>query len=292
MSLAPALSTGCAIPNLFERWEQTSRRQPHTRVRHVPDSSLSDVIADPHWTRLTDPYNGMRAFVGSGTTTEHCQHQDLIGNRLLYSNDVYLTLPIATHVEVAPADFMDWAITPLQFKLATATALCANYQILDGLNFDDPVMPPAGETVGLVNRLTEQLGIPNKTLFTITGISKSSFNNWSNGRGTPRASSEGRLWELSELVDDLCTVLDQPIRTWLRVDPTRMDLLRGGEFDELFSAALSEQPNTASNPPAGMSRAVFAVGGDHDEIEDDRAPEGPLVIREAKRPQRATKLKR
>lgn len=96
--------------------------------------------------------------------------------------------------------------------------------------------PPAVEAVG---EIANWLGVSVGDVLKAAGISKRTFQSWKAlDVHRPRQSSEGRLWLLHQLAQDLVEVKGRSgLRQWLEADPSRRRLLRAGKVDELAERA-------------------------------------------------------
>jgi hypothetical protein len=120
--------------------------------------------------------------------------------------------------------------------------------------FDDDV-------VEVVRDLQHRLGIDLKDVLAAASIKPRTYHSWTQPSAPrPRLTSQGRLWALAQLVDDLPELLDVPLRQWVLADPDRLAALRTGRFDELLEQASHER---IQKDPAGTVAGPFhGVGED------------------------------
>jgi len=138
---------------------------------------------------------------------------------------------------------------------------------------DDPSrVDISSDAVTVARTLAHVLGVPLKDILKASEISRSSFHSWDKpSRPRPRLSSQGSLWALAELANELTETLKGNVAEWMRAHPTRRALLRAGEFDALYAQAF-ERPFRRGE---GAAPNYALTAGVHDE------PEGPLVERDA-----------
>jgi hypothetical protein len=114
--------------------------------------------------------------------------------------------------------------------------------------------------VTVVEQLVAMLGMPKRDVLRAAGISKSTFHTWDQPNGPrPRTASQGRLWALAELVDDLTDYLGARDRVgpWLLADNARRSLLRAGEFDAVLNLAA---PASVADTGTPYLSGLFAAG--------------------------------
>lgn len=127
------------------------------------------------------------------------------------------------------------------------------------------------DAVAVVDALTARLDLPVRDVLAAAGIRKSTFYTWKAPEARrPRVASQGRLWALTQAVEDLEELVGGSLRGWLLADPARLRLLRRGELDALLRAA--EPPASALTADAPAYAAAYGVGGDHVEPDDDQPP--------------------
>ncbi len=99
------------------------------------------------------------------------------------------------------------------------------------------VHPPLA--VDAVAEIADCFGVSVGDVLKAAGISKRTFQSWKvSGVRRPPQSSEGRLWLLHQLAQDLVEVKGRAgLRQWLEADPSRRRLLRAGKIDELAEHA-------------------------------------------------------
>jgi hypothetical protein len=122
----------------------------------------------------------------------------------------------------------------------------------------------AALTVRLISR---RLGLPIRDIVEAAGISRSSFYSWNSPNAPrPRVSSQGHLWELAQLVDDLDELLGESLQRWMLADPQRRVSLAHGDFAKLLDAA---QPKRRPRNNSDSYSDIYAVGGDATSAEED-----------------------
>jgi len=127
-----------------------------------------------------------------------------------------------------------------------------------------------GGAVAAVRGLAEFFGLPVGDILAAAGISRSSFYSWDKpNQPKPRTASQGELWTLVLLAEELRETLPGRVSEWLLADEGRLRLLREGQFDELH-AKVFERPFRRGE---GTATAYAAAYGITDELA------GPLVER-------------
>jgi hypothetical protein len=108
-------------------------------------------------------------------------------------------------------------------------------------------VPVAAATV---DQIADWLDVPTFYVLRATGIAKRTYHEWKrNSIRRPRLSSQGRLWDLYELVTDLVETMGATrLQSWLHQDEKRLSLLRHGNLDELASDAYITVARTATRP--------------------------------------------
>lgn len=117
------------------------------------------------------------------------------------------------------------------------------------------------DVVDVVRDLQRRLGIDLKDVLAAASIKPRTYHSWAQPSAPrPRLTSQGRLWALAQLVDDLPEVLNVPIRQWLLADSKRLMALQAGRFDALLEQASQERMQQG---PAGTVAGPFhGVGED------------------------------
>jgi hypothetical protein len=124
----------------------------------------------------------------------------------------------------------------------------------------DPSELPATEAAAFV---ATALGVPMRDVLTAAGIAPRTFYSWrATGVRQPRLTSQGRLWELVQLAEDLRELYGHQLRRWMRA-PDRRELLTGEDPQRLLSQALQA---TTSGPTPSASRIVSSAVGAEPEI--------------------------
>ncbi len=117
------------------------------------------------------------------------------------------------------------------------------------------------DVVEVVRDLQHRLGLDLKDVLAAASIKPRTYHSWAQPRAPrPRLRSQGRLWALAQLVDDLPELLDVPLRQWVLADPDRLAALRTGRFDELLEQASHER---LQKDPAGTVAGAFPGVGEH-----------------------------
>jgi hypothetical protein len=133
--------------------------------------------------------------------------------------------------------------TALRFVLGSTSILAGEVQ--ENVRSLEPVSETSAhkfdDVVKVVRDLQHRLGIDLKDVLAAASIKPRTYHSWAQPSAPrPRLTSQGRLWALVQLVDDLPELLDVPLRQWVLADPDRLATLRTGRFDELLEHASHE----------------------------------------------------
>jgi hypothetical protein len=121
-----------------------------------------------------------------------------------------------------------------------------------------PSTPETWAAHDAVSHVASTLGMPLKAVLGGTGVAPRTYYSWSaQGVAQPRLASQGSLWKLVQVTDDLTQLLGADLTRWMRADPRHRILLEGGQFDQLLSEALGEQSST---PPVVSHSLSGSVG--------------------------------
>jgi len=135
-----------------------------------------------------------------------------------------------------------------------------------------PVTKGSDDAVTSLLSISSRLGLPIRDVVEIAGISRSSFYSWRSPTAPrPRLSSQGRLWELAQLVEDLEELIEAPLRHWLLANPQRRTDLLQGNFHKVLDAA---SPVNGAPFLAPSYSTNYAVGGDEATQIDDSPARG------------------
>jgi hypothetical protein len=193
-------------------------------------------------TRISGPSSGVKdlaGFVlfpgGPSVTTEILSRTDtaFAATVLDWSNQVL-------HVTTSSPYVLTGTPTPLH-RIYTPTPPFG--AVFNTAYVDAPwrqlAIPSAGPpVVGAIEEIATILGAPVSDVLKSSGIAKRTYQQWKKGTKKPRVSSQGRVWELHQLAEDLREVMGVVgVQKWLSGDPVRRRLLRAGEMDRLASLA-------------------------------------------------------
>jgi hypothetical protein len=141
------------------------------------------------------------------------------------------------------------------------------------------------DVVDVVRDLQHRLGIDLKDVLAAASIKPRTYHSWARPSAPrPRLTSQGRLWALAQLVDDLPELLDVPIRQWVLADSERLTALRAGRFDELLEQASQERMQ--KDPTGTVAGPFHGVGEDdppslritsHELVVDEQAITEPAL---------------
>jgi hypothetical protein len=78
--------------------------------------------------------------------------------------------------------------------------------------------------------VSQTLGLPPSAIAISAGIKERTFYDWKAKSRRPRLATQGQLWLLVQLVDDL-TASHSDVSRWFKSDPTLQAALRAGDFE-------------------------------------------------------------
>ncbi len=89
-----------------------------------------------------------------------------------------------------------------------------------------------------------ELCVTQKQMFKATGIKHRTYHSWKRKApdARPRAASQGRFWQLVDVLDDLRDAVDRPLGQWLNGAPERLSAFLSGRFDDLVDLAVNRPP--------------------------------------------------
>lgn len=152
-------------------------------------------------------------------------------------------------------------------------SLSAVFEVVSGIPWIDATSSSAADlttgqddAVAVLEGISQRLGVPARDALKAAGISRSTFYSWKASNDLrPRLSSQGRLWELAQAVEDLDESLGGAgLRTWLLADKRRLGLLRKGAFDALLRVAAEDQRQRKNEPFPAEYVGAYAVGDDRE----------------------------
>jgi len=227
----------------------------HTAVSRVSDPALREVLYRFDHAALGAPLVALR---GYGWHAALMPRSDL---------DVGVGIgPLRNAVVQAAAELTEQFRSVLTVAIRDALSAPIALRITrilpwEGVDEQRADDPGALDAVAAVKSLRRRLGVSQQTILDAVGISKSTFSTWDDASGRrPRVASQGRLWELFEVVAGLESVLGAPLRPWLLADSSRVGLLRSGRFDALAQAA--SLAVLSRGPVAPEWASSYAVGAD------------------------------
>ncbi|WP_165400077.1 hypothetical protein [Motilibacter rhizosphaerae] len=128
-----------------------------------------------------------------------------------------------------------------------------------------------------VHYVSQVMGLPLADVTTAAGIAPRTFYSWFGGV-TPRVQTQGSLWLLVQVAEDLLALLGTPeeVAAWIRRDPDRRTAFRAGDTDRLVAAALLDTRARAADPHRRAIAQLAAAGADrHPGDEPDVAARRP-----------------
>lgn len=127
-----------------------------------------------------------------------------------------------------------------------------------------------------VNWIAGTLSLPTTRITAATGIKTRTYFSWGSGTVTPRVSSQGQLWRLLSICEDLLSLLGADLSGWFMSRPDLQNSLNDGAFDSILEAALRDRSQLLAEDTVGPS---FGLGG-----ESVRQSEAPRWRPERRRP--------
>jgi hypothetical protein len=89
--------------------------------------------------------------------------------------------------------------------------------------------------VGAVRYVAETLGVPHGDVLAAAGIKPRTYHEWKSKGREPRLGSQGELWKLVGIVEDLAAG-ETDVAVWFKSDTRHRDLLRAGDLDRLAAS--------------------------------------------------------
>jgi hypothetical protein len=143
------------------------------------------------------------------------------------------------------------------------------------------------DAVAAVAYVAGVLGVPEIDVLTASKVKERTFHEWKSKGRKPRLASQGRLWALVQITEDLAEQLPD-VAAWLRADPRRRELFRAGEGDALAADALNEALLLASKSGQLVGESLagrYALGAE--EMGPEPVAGRRTVRRRPTRPRRA-----
>lgn len=227
----------------------------HTQIMAVSNPGLLEVLNGFH-RAIREPLAALRGVVRENTPVDPSRSQP---SGLPGGDWEPQHIPL-----VLSGDMPGRIVTLLVLSLAVADT--PTFEL-----YRDHSSPVSGanDVVEVIEETSRRVGLPIKDVLAAAGVKKSTYHSWKAAAVvTPRLASQGRLWELAQLVEDFTEVHDFPIQQWILTDEARRRLFMRGHFVELREMLLS-QPRPLMEAPEYA--ALAAIGGDN--LIDDRKTE-------------------
>lgn len=106
-------------------------------------------------------------------------------------------------------------------------------------------------------KIRDQLGLTDKDICKAAAIRHRTFNAWKYRKPLnlrPRATQPQQFWRLVHTVEQLQTLVDGPLDTWIAADPQRLKTLRAGQFQDLLALAAADRPATPKSIPLATAK--------------------------------------
>lgn len=113
-----------------------------------------------------------------------------------------------------------------------------------------------------VRFVKSSLGVPVTAVLEACGIARRTFYSWEPaGITQPRLSSQGQLWKLVQITEDLVSILGDDLARWMKVEPRRQAWLASGAFDDLIADVMTERrvrvdSSTGSEPSSAVGLEI------------------------------------
>lgn len=88
--------------------------------------------------------------------------------------------------------------------------------------------------------IADQLALPVTVVAAATGIKERTYFSWASGAVKPRLASQGHLWRLLSVCEDLLTLLGDDLRYWMKAHPDLRESLDARDYDILLETAILE----------------------------------------------------
>lgn len=127
----------------------------------------------------------------------------------------------------------------------------------------EPALRDAAKTLGLM--LTEACAA--------AGIAWRTFQSWT-PETRPRVASQGRLWQLIHLAEDLTALLGNDVAEWVAANPRARQAILVGRFGEAMNELIGDRARRGTYRDPGMSQTMqpwSSVGTEESiELTDDQ----------------------
>ena len=115
----------------------------------------------------------------------------------------------------------------------------------------------SADALGAVLWVSKTLGVPPSVVVISAGIKERTFYDWKARSRHPRLATQGQLWQLVQLVEDL-TTSHSDVSRWFRADPTLVAALRAGDFDYIAAYDINARLLRGQVVPAVDSGSIGA----------------------------------
>ncbi|HEY5179036.1 MAG TPA: hypothetical protein VIJ07_04570 [Dermatophilaceae bacterium] len=136
------------------------------------------------------------------------------------------------------------------------------------------------DAVAAIDFVSRALGVPDVDVLAAARIKERTFHEWKSKGREPRLGSQGQLWKLVGIVEDLAAGgLD--VATWFRARPALRDLLRSGDLDTFALTPVHEDIVDEMLIERGLASAGLA--GPETDVPKAAGPQAPRRAKVAAR---------
>ena len=136
------------------------------------------------------------------------------------------------------------------------------------------------DAVAAIDFVSRALGVPDVDVLTAARIKERTFHEWKSKGREPRLGSQGQLWKLVGIVEDL-TARGLDVAAWFRARPALRNLLRSGDLDTFALAPVNDDIVDKMSVDSG--RASAGLAGPETQVPQAAGPQAPLRAKVAAR---------
>lgn len=134
--------------------------------------------------------------------------------------------------------------------------------------------------VAAIDFVSQALGVPDVDVLAAARIKERTFHEWKSKGRAPRLGSQGQLWKLVGIVEDLAASgLD--IAAWFRARPALRDLLRSGDLDTFALTPVHD--DMVDHVLIERGRASAGLAGPETHVPPAAGPQAPRRVKVAAR---------
>lgn len=131
-----------------------------------------------------------------------------------------------------------------------------------------------------LRRTAELIGLPLRDTCIAAGIAWRTFQSWTPAT-RPRVASQGRLWQLVHLAQNLDTLLDGAAAQWIAANPDVRTMIMEGRFEDAMNVLLSDRARRGTYRDAAADTVTAGAGSEAtlDLLPRETTPQNPAAGR-------------